>query len=49
LREHEVQAHADIFKQRLSTYPDWPELEELGACPITDVPTSDRPAVQREG
>ena len=42
-READVQAHADIFRQRLQTYPDWPELEGLGACPITDVPAADRP------
>jgi glutathione-regulated potassium-efflux system ancillary protein KefF len=40
-----VQAHAQMFRQRLASYPDWPELEELGACPITDVPTTDRPPV----
>ncbi len=39
----EVQAHADVFRQRLQTYPDWPELEGMGACPITDVPAADRP------
>jgi glutathione-regulated potassium-efflux system ancillary protein KefF len=40
-----VRAHAQIFRQRLASYPDWPELEELGACPITDVPSTDRPPV----
>jgi glutathione-regulated potassium-efflux system ancillary protein KefF len=40
----EVQAHADVFAQRLSTYPDWPEMEDLPACPACDVPTTDRPA-----
>jgi glutathione-regulated potassium-efflux system ancillary protein KefF len=39
----DVRKHADVFAQRLGSYPDWPELEELGACPIVDVPTSDRP------
>jgi glutathione-regulated potassium-efflux system ancillary protein KefF len=41
--EREVQAHVEVFRDRLSSYPDWPELEDLGACPIVDVPTSDRP------
>jgi glutathione-regulated potassium-efflux system ancillary protein KefF len=41
--EREVQAHGEVFRERLATYPDWPELENLGACPITDVPASDRP------
>jgi glutathione-regulated potassium-efflux system ancillary protein KefF len=39
----QVQAHADVFRQRLESYPDWPEMAELGACPITDVPVTDRP------
>ncbi|MBC5784804.1 NAD(P)H-dependent oxidoreductase [Ramlibacter sp. USB13] len=39
----EVRRHVDVFAQRLGSYPDWPELEELGACPVIDVPTSDRP------
>lgn len=38
-----VKAHDDVFRQRLASYPDWPEMEELGACPIVDVPTTDRP------
>jgi hypothetical protein len=32
-----------MFRDRLVRYPDWPELEEMGVCPIVDVPTSDRP------
>ena len=39
----ELQAHCEVFRQRLASYPDWPELDELGACPIVDVPTTDRP------
>ncbi len=39
----EVQAHVEVFAQRLASYPDWPEIEALGACPIVDVPTTDRP------
>jgi glutathione-regulated potassium-efflux system ancillary protein KefF len=41
--QDEVSAHAQVFRERLASYPDWPELEELGACPIVDVPTTDRP------
>ncbi len=44
----EIDAHARVFRQRLESYPEWPELEELGACPITDVPAADRPAVHSE-
>lgn len=39
----EVAGHAAVFRERLASYPDWPELEELGACPVVDVPTTDRP------
>lgn len=39
----ELEAHARMFHDRLASYPQWPELEELGACPIVDVPTTDRP------
>ena len=46
--EREVQAHADVFRQRLASYPDWPELEGLGECPITDVPVADRPVPASE-
>ena len=46
--EQEVQAHAEVFRQRLESYPDWPELEGLGECPITDVPVADRPVPASE-
>ena len=39
----DVQAHADVFRDRLATYPDWPEIEDLPACPACDVPGTDRP------
>jgi glutathione-regulated potassium-efflux system ancillary protein KefF len=42
--EEELQAHAEVFRDRLATYPAWPEMDEIGACPITDVPATDRPA-----
>jgi len=38
-----VQAHVETFRQRLSTYPDWPELDGLDACAAPNVPASDRP------
>ena len=40
----ELRAHVEVFRERLASYPQWPELDELGACPITDVPATDRPA-----
>ena len=41
--EDEVSAHVRVFGERLASYPDWPELEELAQCPACDVPTLDRP------
>ena len=42
----EVQAHVDVFAQRLASYPDWPEIEDL-ACPACEVPEGDRPEDHR--
>jgi glutathione-regulated potassium-efflux system ancillary protein KefF len=39
----ELEFHVRTFGERLRSYPDWPELEEMGACPVTDVPEQDRP------
>lgn len=44
----EVQAHVEVFGQRLASYPDWPELAELPACPGCDVPAGDRPVPHGE-
>ena len=40
----ELDAHADVFTDRLATYPDWPELADADACPACDVPAIDRPS-----
>jgi len=42
--EAAVKAHVDTFTQRLGSYPDWPEIEEIDACIACPVPESDRPA-----
>jgi glutathione-regulated potassium-efflux system ancillary protein KefF len=34
-----------VFGDRLASYPDWPEMAELDACPACEVPRLDRPAV----
>lgn len=39
----EVQAHVQVFGERLASYPAWPELAGLPACPGCDVPGADRP------
>lgn len=41
--EEQLQAHVDVFAQRLASYPDWPELQGLQQCPECDVPEADRP------
>jgi glutathione-regulated potassium-efflux system ancillary protein KefF len=38
-----VAEHAQVFAQRLRSYPDWPELADLDPCPACEVPASDRP------
>jgi glutathione-regulated potassium-efflux system ancillary protein KefF len=46
--EADVAAHVDVFAQRLGSYPEWPELEELDACIACPVPEADRPAEHDE-
>lgn len=38
-----IAQHVEVFEQRLRSYPDWPEIEDLPACPACDVPETDRP------
>jgi glutathione-regulated potassium-efflux system ancillary protein KefF len=44
----ELMSHVEVFGQRLATYPDWPELGELEACPSCAVPETDRPTDKEE-
>ena len=44
----DIESHVQVFRQRLESYPDWPEMEDVGPCPITDVPATDRPRVRPE-
>ncbi len=39
----ELAAHVDTFADRLASYPDWPEMDEIEPCPRCIVPESDRP------
>lgn len=39
----EVEQHVRVFQDRLRTYPAWPEIDEMAACPSCEVPSSDRP------
>ena len=45
----EVDAHVETFAQRLASYPVWPEIDALGACPTCSVPAEDRPPAFEEG
>jgi len=39
----EVQQHVATFGERLQSYPNWPELDDLESCPLCEVPAADRP------
>jgi len=41
--DEQVEQHVGVFRERLGSYPDWPEIEELPMCPACDVPDTDRP------
>jgi glutathione-regulated potassium-efflux system ancillary protein KefF len=38
-----VAEHVKVFGERLASYPDWPELDDLEQCAVCDVPLSARP------
>ena len=40
----EIDAHAAVYAERLASYPQWPELDELPACVACEVPPTARPA-----
>jgi len=40
--------HAERYRERLASYPNWPELEDMDACPACEVPDVDRPADDRQ-
>jgi glutathione-regulated potassium-efflux system ancillary protein KefF len=44
----ELAAHVEVFRERLASYPNWPELEDLDACLSCAVPELDRPVGQEE-
>ena len=41
--QQEVAAHVQVFRERLASYPQWPELDEMDSCPGCEVPPTDRP------
>jgi glutathione-regulated potassium-efflux system ancillary protein KefF len=42
--EAELAAHAQVFGQRLQSYPEWPEIEQMATCEVIEVGSTDRPA-----
>lgn len=40
----EVAAQARVYTDRLTSYPAWPELDDMDECPACEVPTNARPA-----
>lgn len=44
----EVAQHVETFRQRLQSYPYWPEMDELDTCPGCAVPAADRPDFSQE-
>lgn len=42
--DDDIEAHAQVYAERLARYPDWPELAELADLPACEVPSSARPA-----
>jgi glutathione-regulated potassium-efflux system ancillary protein KefF len=41
--EAELAAHTEVYQDRLASYPRWPELDDMDACPLCEVPSNDRP------
>jgi len=41
-------AHVEVFSQRLLSYPDWPEMEDIAECATCEVPATDRPQEHEE-
>jgi glutathione-regulated potassium-efflux system ancillary protein KefF len=39
----ETAAHARVFADRLTSYPNWPEIDSVPDCVACEVPTSARP------
>ena len=44
IRPQALTEHLQTFSQRLQSYPDWPELDDLEQCAACVVPMRDRPA-----
>ena len=43
-----VLEHVETFRQRLESYPDWPEMDDIEQCAACVVPMRDRPIEQAQ-
>ena len=43
-----VTGHIETFRQRLHSYPNWPEMDDIEQCPACVVPMRDRPIDQAQ-
>ncbi|KQW66789.1 MAG: NAD(P)H-dependent oxidoreductase [Methylibium sp.] len=43
----QLAAHRAAYRDRLASYPGWPEMAELDDCPACEVPQGDRPEAVR--
>jgi glutathione-regulated potassium-efflux system ancillary protein KefF len=41
--DEDIATHVSVFRERLLTYPAWPEMDEVLDCPTCEVPAFDRP------
>ncbi len=41
--DEEIAAHAGVFRDKLLTYPDWPEMADVLDCPTCVIPATDLP------
>jgi glutathione-regulated potassium-efflux system ancillary protein KefF len=41
--DEEIAQHAAVFRGKLQSYPDWPEMDEVLACPTCIVPAGELP------
>lgn len=45
--DEEIAQHAAVFRDKLLSYPDWPEMDEVLACPTCIVPAGELPRGRR--
>jgi glutathione-regulated potassium-efflux system ancillary protein KefF len=41
--DEEIAAHAAVFRDKLLSYPEWPEMDDVLACPTCVVPAGELP------